>query len=166
VDSADLTTPANTHTHYYRSCPMRKIRIPMSLLEESHNPKRVEEDRSIAIEAAIVRIMKVRSCVRCGVVMCAAFVEACGRPHFDLVGIGCWGCAVSFLVSTEVCIYASAQCSLRAYAVCVVDLALLITIVCFIIRYAGAPHLAAPAAGGRGPLPAVLLPPRPQGTVC
>ncbi len=29
---------------------MRKIRIPMSLLEESHNPKRVEEDRSIAIE--------------------------------------------------------------------------------------------------------------------
>ncbi len=40
---------------------MRKVRIPMSLLEESHNPKRVEEDRSIAIEAAIVRIMKVRS---------------------------------------------------------------------------------------------------------
>lgn len=39
---------------------MRKIRIPMPLLEESHNPKRVEEDRSIAIEAAIVRIMKVR----------------------------------------------------------------------------------------------------------
>lgn len=42
------------------TCPMRKIRIPMSLLEESHNPKRVEEDRSIAIEAAIVRIMKAR----------------------------------------------------------------------------------------------------------
>jgi hypothetical protein len=39
---------------------MRKVRIPMALLEESHNPKRVEEDRSIAIEAAIVRIMKVR----------------------------------------------------------------------------------------------------------
>jgi hypothetical protein len=52
---------------------MRKIRIPMSLLEESHNPKRVEEDRSIAIEAAIVRIMKVRSCVRCGVVMCGVY---------------------------------------------------------------------------------------------
>jgi hypothetical protein len=33
----------------------------MSQLEESHNPKRVEEDRSIAIEAAIVRIMKVFS---------------------------------------------------------------------------------------------------------
>lgn len=41
---------------------MRKIRIPMALLEESHNPKRVEEDRSIAIEAAIVRIMKVAYC--------------------------------------------------------------------------------------------------------
>ena len=34
---------------------MRKIRIPMSLLEESHNPKRVEEDRSIAIEVSVVR---------------------------------------------------------------------------------------------------------------
>mmetsp|Transcript_27867 Transcript_27867/g.46836 ORF Transcript_27867/g.46836 Transcript_27867/m.46836 type:complete len:789 (-) Transcript_27867:312-2678(-) len=42
------------------TCPMRKIRIPMSLLEESHNPKRVEEDRTVAIEAAIVRIMKAR----------------------------------------------------------------------------------------------------------
>lgn len=42
------------------SCPMRKIRVPMASLEESHNPKRVEEDRSIAIEAAIVRIMKAR----------------------------------------------------------------------------------------------------------
>lgn len=38
---------------------MRKIRIPMASLEESHNVKRVEEDRTIAIEAAIVRIMKV-----------------------------------------------------------------------------------------------------------
>lgn len=31
----------------------------MASLEDSHNVKRVEEDRSIAIEASIVRIMKV-----------------------------------------------------------------------------------------------------------
>ena len=42
------------------TCPMRKIRIPMANLDESHNPKRVEEDRTVAIEAAIVRIMKAR----------------------------------------------------------------------------------------------------------
>lgn len=41
-------------------CPKRKIRIPMASLEASHNPKHVAEDRSIAIEAAIVRIMKAR----------------------------------------------------------------------------------------------------------
>lgn len=41
-------------------CPMRKIRVPMANLDESHNPKRVEEDRTVAIEAAIVRIMKAR----------------------------------------------------------------------------------------------------------
>ncbi len=40
--------------------PSRKVTIPMASLDESHNPKRVEEDRSIAIEAAIVRIMKSR----------------------------------------------------------------------------------------------------------
>lgn len=27
------------------SCPLRKIRIPMASLEESHNPKKVEDDR-------------------------------------------------------------------------------------------------------------------------
>jgi cullin 1 len=36
------------------TCPLRKIRIPMASLDDTHNPQRVEEDRSIAIEAAIV----------------------------------------------------------------------------------------------------------------
>lgn len=42
------------------ACPLRKIRIPMASLDDTHNPQRVEEDRSIAIEAAIVRTMKTR----------------------------------------------------------------------------------------------------------
>lgn len=42
------------------TCQMRKIRIPQATVEESHNPKRVEEDRTVAIEAAAVRIMKAR----------------------------------------------------------------------------------------------------------
>lgn len=42
------------------ACPLRKIRIPMASLDDTHNPQRVEEDRSIAIEAAIVRTMKAR----------------------------------------------------------------------------------------------------------
>mmetsp|Transcript_21428 Transcript_21428/g.37551 ORF Transcript_21428/g.37551 Transcript_21428/m.37551 type:complete len:754 (-) Transcript_21428:79-2340(-) len=41
-------------------CPHRKIKIPPPASEETHNKERVEEDRSIAIEAAIVRIMKTR----------------------------------------------------------------------------------------------------------
>ena len=43
------------------SCPNRKIRIPMASLEDTNLAKRVEEDRSNAIEAATVRIMKVIS---------------------------------------------------------------------------------------------------------
>jgi len=39
---------------------IRKVRIPMASLEDTHNPQRVEEDRGLAIEAAIVRIMKAR----------------------------------------------------------------------------------------------------------
>eukprot|EP00429_Kryptoperidinium_foliaceum_P007466 CAMPEP_0176023990 /NCGR_PEP_ID=MMETSP0120_2-20121206/11714_1 /TAXON_ID=160619 /ORGANISM="Kryptoperidinium foliaceum, Strain CCMP 1326" /LENGTH=743 /DNA_ID=CAMNT_0017357161 /DNA_START=67 /DNA_END=2298 /DNA_ORIENTATION=- len=42
------------------SSNMRKIRIPMASLDANFNSKKVEEDRSIAIEAAIVRIMKAR----------------------------------------------------------------------------------------------------------
>jgi len=43
---------------------MRKIRIPMASLDASHNTKRVEEDRSNAIEASIVRIMKSRKTLK------------------------------------------------------------------------------------------------------
>lgn len=45
-------------------CQMRKIRIPMASLDSSCNTKRVEEDRSLAIEAAIVRIMKARKALQ------------------------------------------------------------------------------------------------------
>lgn len=39
---------------------MRKIRIPMASLEDNQSSKKVEEDRTLIIEAAIVRIMKAR----------------------------------------------------------------------------------------------------------
>ncbi|PHJ24653.1 cullin family [Cystoisospora suis] len=42
------------------TCLNRKIKIPTPLQEEVQSRERVEEDRSIAIEAAIVRIMKAR----------------------------------------------------------------------------------------------------------
>lgn len=37
-----------------------KFRIPIAVMDESHNPKKLEEDRGHTIEAAIVRIMKAR----------------------------------------------------------------------------------------------------------
>jgi cullin 1 len=42
------------------ACPQMKLKIPAPITEETHNKERVVEDRSIAIEAAIVRIMKAR----------------------------------------------------------------------------------------------------------
>lgn len=42
------------------TCPNRKIRIPMASLDDTNVAKRVEEDRSAAIEASVVRIMKAR----------------------------------------------------------------------------------------------------------
>ena len=37
-----------------------QVRIPLASLEDEKGAKRVEEDRSTTIEAAVVRIMKVR----------------------------------------------------------------------------------------------------------
>ena len=42
------------------SSKTRKFRVQMASLEDTHNPQRVEEDRGLAVEAAIVRIMKAR----------------------------------------------------------------------------------------------------------
>merc|ERR1712032_966174 len=41
-------------------CPSMKVKIPAPTSEETHNKERIVEDRSIAIEAATVRIMKAR----------------------------------------------------------------------------------------------------------
>ena len=42
------------------SSPTRKIKIPMASLDETHSPKRIEEDRSFVIDSHVVRIMKSR----------------------------------------------------------------------------------------------------------
>ncbi|CAK4609205.1 hypothetical protein AeMF1_020873 [Aphanomyces euteiches] len=59
-ENKNIATTDTFQANLTFASPMRKLRIPMASLEESHNPKHVEEDRSIAIEAAIVRIMKAR----------------------------------------------------------------------------------------------------------
>lgn len=43
------------------SSPNRLVRIAMASLDDTNSSKQVEEDRTVAIEAAIVRIMKVTS---------------------------------------------------------------------------------------------------------
>lgn len=46
--------------YFFYSSKSLKFRIPIPVMDESHNPKKLEEDRGHTIEAAIVRIMKAR----------------------------------------------------------------------------------------------------------
>jgi len=55
IRSTDTFTTNNTF-----SSKSLRFRVPIAALEESHNPKRLEDDRGHTIEAAIVRIMKAR----------------------------------------------------------------------------------------------------------
>ena len=57
---------------------LRKLRVPMASLEETHNPKNIEEDRSNAIEACIVRVMKARKTLAHEPLV----GEVCAQLHF------------------------------------------------------------------------------------
>ena len=57
------TSIKDDHTFAYNpafSTGTRAFKIPMPSLEEAHNPKKMEEDRVHAVEAALVRVMKSR----------------------------------------------------------------------------------------------------------
>jgi len=65
VENAEEKNPKVNTTDSFQvnadfSCKVRKMRIPMPNLDDQEKRGRVEEDRGIAIEAAIVRIMKAR----------------------------------------------------------------------------------------------------------
>jgi cullin 1 len=68
INKSPASNKINTTDTFSANCKfssnMRKIRIPMASLDASHNKKRVEEDRSIAIEASIVRVMKARKTLK------------------------------------------------------------------------------------------------------
>ena len=56
-------TIADDHTFDFNAAfadKIRKLRIPMASLEETHNAKKTDEERVHTVEAAIVRIMKAR----------------------------------------------------------------------------------------------------------
>jgi cullin 1 len=77
-EGATIGATDNFSTNTEFSSPLRKIRIPMASLEETHNAKRVEEDRSLTIEACVVRIMKARKTMGHQ----ALFTEVMSQLHF------------------------------------------------------------------------------------
>jgi hypothetical protein len=119
----------------------------MSQLEESHNPKRVEEDRSIAIEAAIVRIMKVLSYF---VRPCLQFAVRTVCTLFAFIGRSQYICFLRLqFCSHLICIFSTITPTTQSNTTQ--------------HNTTGAPDSSTPAAGGRGALAAGLLPPRSQG---
>ena len=58
--SKTISTSDKFHVNTKFKAKQKRLRIPMASLESSHNKKKVEDDRTHTIEAAIVRIMKAR----------------------------------------------------------------------------------------------------------